>query len=213
MMGIDPILKYFPSLTPEQQEQFGRLPELYRHWNEQINVISRKDIDNLMVRHVLHSLALAKVFDPKPGAEILDLGTGGGFPGIPLAILFPQATFLLVDGTGKKIRVVNEVVQSLGLQNAECRQQRAEELKGRRFDFIVTRAVARLEKLTMWTQQRLFKKKQMHAMPNGLFALKGGALKEEIAELPKGNYVETWKVSEFFEEPYFAEKQIVYVQA
>ncbi|MCB0705021.1 MAG: 16S rRNA (guanine(527)-N(7))-methyltransferase RsmG [Saprospiraceae bacterium] len=212
MTELEMILQYFPNLSDIQQKQFAALPELYKTWNEQINVISRKDIDNLIERHVLHSLAIAKVVKPRTGAEILDLGTGGGFPGIPMAILFPDVKFLLVDGTGKKIRVVNEVIQALGLENAVGQQTRAEELKKRKFDFVFTRAVATLDKLAIWTQH-LYKRDQRHALPNGLFALKGGNLGSEIKALPKGNYTEVFPISEFFKEAFFEGKSVVYLQA
>ncbi|MBR9922320.1 MAG: 16S rRNA (guanine(527)-N(7))-methyltransferase RsmG [Bacteroidetes bacterium] len=212
MTDFDRILHYFPNLNELQKERFQALPALYAEWNEKINVISRKDIDNIYERHILHSLALARVFKPIKGAQILDLGTGGGFPGIPLAILYPDVKFLMVDGTGKKIRVVNAIIEALELNNAEARQVRAEELKNRKFDFVVTRAVASLEKLAFWTQ-RLYKRDQKHAVPNGLFALKGGNLREEIKALGKGNYTEVYPISDFFKEEFFAEKSVVYLQA
>ena len=208
---MDIILKYFPKLSEEQIEQFKQLDALYREWNAKINVISRKDIDHLYEHHVLHSLAIAKAVNFKAGARVMDLGTGGGFPGIPLAILFPKTNFLMIDGTGKKIRVVNIVIEALGLKNATAQQIRAEELKGQKFDFVVTRAVARLEKLVPWSR-RLLRGKEMHAIPNGLIALKGGRVKEEIADLEKGEYVESEPISRFFDEPYFEEKFLVYVQ-
>lgn len=204
------ILHYFPNLSPLQQEQFRQLGPLYQEWNEKINVISRKDIDNLYERHVLHSLAIAKVVSFVPGAEILDLGTGGGFPGIPLAILFPETRFLLVDGTGKKIRVVQEVIEALELKNVKAKQQRAEELK-HHFDFVVCRAVARLDKLIQWSFPRI-KNKQQHGLPNGLLTLKGGNIFEEIEELPNNYYTEMYQLKDFFSEAYFEEKCIVYVQ-
>jgi len=206
------ILKYFPELNDTQLKQLEQLEALYGHWNQKINLISRKDIDNLYERHVLHSLAIAKVVKFKPTAEILDIGTGGGFPGIPLAIFFPQTQFTLVDGTLKKIKVVREVANSIGLKNVEALQIRAEELKKRRFDFVVCRAVASLEKLVDWSS-RLLKNKQQHVLPNGLITLKGGrVIQLEINALPKGEYVEIFPVSDFFDEIYFAEKQVVYVQ-
>lgn len=208
---IDIILKYFPDLDEKQQQQFIQLEALYQDWNEKVNVISRKDIGNLYIHHVLHSLAIAKVLKFKNGSDILDLGTGGGFPGIPLAILFPKVRFHLVDGTRKKIMVVNEISEALGLENVKAEQARAEELKKIWFDFVITRAVARLEKLHLWSI-RLFKNNQQHVLPNGLLALKGGNIKEEIKELPKGEYVETFPISDFFEEAYFKEKFVVYLQ-
>lgn len=205
------ITKYFTDLSPQQTEQFAALDALYRDWNGKVNLISRKDIDNLYLHHVLHSLAIAKALQFKPGAEILDLGTGGGFPGIPLAILMPEVQFLLVDGTAKKITVVQDVIQSLGLTNATAQHVRAEELKNQQFDFVVTRAVAELEQLRQWTQ-RLFKAKQQHPVPNGLVALKGGKLQSEIKAMPKGEYVETYPISKFFREEFFQEKFVVYLQ-
>jgi len=163
------------------------------------------------LKHVLHSLAIAKMMQFEPDADVLDLGTGGGFPGIPLAILFPYTNFLLIDGTGKKITVVKEVANALGLKNVKAKQARAEELKGYKFDFIVTRAVATLDKLIMWTQ-RLYKKQHQHFMPNGMIALKGGDLKKEIKAIGKGEYVEKYSVWDFFEGEFFEEKFIIYVQ-
>lgn len=207
---MESILRYFPDLTELQLEQFRQLEPLYREWNDKINVISRKDIDNLYEHHILHSLSIAKVVQFKPKARVLDLGTGGGFPGIPLAILFPETSFTLIDGTRKKITVVTEVAQAIGLNNVTALHVRAEELKGQ-FDFVVTRAVALLEKLVPWSF-RLIKEKQQHALPNGLLALKGGKMREEIKALGRGSYVEVFPITDFFEVPYFEEKSIVYVQ-
>ena len=204
------IKKYFPNLTPKQLQQFEQLLPLYTDWNQKINVISRKDIENLYERHVLHSLAIAKLYTFLPGAEILDLGTGGGFPGIPLAIFFPETQFTLIDGTGKKIRVVEEVKTALGLTNVHAKQIRAEELK-QHFDFVVSRAVAQLDQLINWSF-RLLKKKQQHAIPNGLIALKGGNVQAEIKALPRKEYVEVDPISNLFEEGFFDEKYVVYVQ-
>lgn len=208
---MEKILSYFPNLSPKQQEQLTMLGSLYREWNQKINVISRKDIDNLYLHHVLHSMAIARLIDLKPGSRVLDLGTGGGFPGIPLAILFPETEFVLIDGIRKKITVVNEVANALGLKNVEGLQQRAEERKGRSFDFIVTRAVALLEKLVPWSMH-LIKEEQQHGLPNGLIALKGGRVKEEVKALPRGSYSEIYPIIDFFDEPFFEEKSIVYVQ-
>jgi len=208
---MDKILSYFPNLSAKQQEQLAMLGPLYREWNQKINVISRKDIDNLYLHHVLHSMAIARLIDLKPGSRILDLGTGGGFPGIPLAILFPETEFVLIDGIRKKITVVNEVANAVGLKNVEGLQQRAEERKGRSFDFIVTRAVARLEKLVPWSMH-LIKEEQEHGLPNGLIALKGGRVKEEVKDLPRGSYSEIYPITDFFDEPFFEEKSVVYVQ-
>lgn len=208
---MDRIRSYFPDLSAQQYQQLEHLDALYRDWNQKINVISRKDIDNLYLHHVLHSMAIAKVTSFKPGARILDLGTGGGFPGIPLAILFPETEFVLIDGIRKKITVVNEVAQALGLQNVKAFQQRAEERKGAHFDFVVTRAVALLEKLLPWCMP-LIKEEQSHGLPNGLLALKGGDVKTEVAALPKGNYAEIYPIKDFFAEDFFVEKAVVYVQ-
>lgn len=204
------ILKYFPDLTDKQKEQFAQLQPLYTEWNEKINVVSRKDIDNLYERHILHSLAIAKMVNFVPGGQILDLGTGGGLPGIPLAILFPETKFTLVDGTGKKIRVANSIIDKIGLKNAVAKHIRAEELN-RKFDFVLARAVTRLHRLQEWTK-KLLKKKQSHGIPNGLITLKGGDVPSEIAAMPGNNYVEMYVISDYFEEPYFEEKFVVYVQ-
>ncbi len=205
------ILKYFPKLTPEQQNQFAALLPLYTEWNEKINVVSRKDIENLNLHHVLHSLAIAKTTGFKEGSRILDLGTGGGFPGIPLAILYPSVSFLLVDSTAKKIRVVQEVATALGLKNVEAQHIRVEDIKGVQFDFVVTRAVTSLDQLFRWSR-RLIKNKHINALPNGILALKGGNIREEVKALGKGQYVEITNISKFFEEEYFEEKVVAYVQ-
>lgn len=197
--------QYFPNLTPEQRTRFAQLPELYHEWNTKVNVISRQDIENLEVRHILHALAIARIFAFKPGARVLDIGTGGGFPGIPLAILFPETQFTLIDGTGKKIAVVQAIIQALGLTNATALHIRAEELKMRgMFDFVVTRAVAPLDKLLAWSLPLLDRKNQQHAYPNGIIALKGGDLRAEIKALPGHgkNYTEVFPVSDFFREPW-----------
>lgn len=207
---MERILHYFPKLSDTQRSQFEQLEPLYRDWNSKINVISRKDIDHIYLHHVLHSLAIARLIAFKPGASIVDLGTGGGFPGIPLAILFPETNFTLIDGTQKKIRVVEEVAAAIGLANVTPLHVRAEEIK-QTFDFVVTRAVAPLPQLKIWSI-RLLSRKQQHSLPNGLIALKGGNIKEEIKALPRGEYVEVYPVNKFFTEPYFAEKCIVYVQ-
>lgn len=205
------IREYFPNLTEKQEKQFSLLGDLYADWNSKINVISRKDIENLYERHILHSLAIAKFIKFRTGSKIVDLGTGGGFPGIPLAILFPNVNFTLIDGIRKKITVVNAVAEAIGLENAVGLQARAEELKKMRFDFVVTRAVATLDKLRPWTQ-RLVHQKDVHPIPNGLIALKGGRINAEIAALGKGTYVETYPLSDYFKEPFFEEKYLVYVQ-
>ena len=206
--------RYFPDLSTEQRNLFAGLPALYAEWNAKINVISRQDIENLEERHVLHSLAIAKEFEFKPGAQLLDLGTGGGFPGIPLAILHPEVRFVLADSTGKKIRVVQEIAQALGLNNVDARHARAEELRPlAAYDFVLTRGVAPLAQLLQWSQH-LLKKKHIHAYPNGLIALKGGNLRQEIADLPgRGqDYSEIFPLRTVFKEAFFEEKCIVYVQ-
>lgn len=208
---MEQILSYFPDLTEEQQAQFQQLGALYEEWNQKINVISRKDIENLYIRHVLHSLAIPPVVRFRTGAEILDLGTGGGFPGIPLAIMYPNVNFTLIDGIRKKITVVQEVADAIGLKNITAQQMRAEELKGKRFDFIVTRAVAKLDKLLPWCS-RLIKSKHQHVLPNGILALKGGDVHSEVKELPKGNYTEIYPINDFFKEEEFKEKYVIYVQ-
>jgi 16S rRNA (guanine527-N7)-methyltransferase len=211
---MDIIKKYFPELTEIQLAQLAQLQDLYADWNSKINVISRQDIENIYERHVLHSLAIAKQFQFKSEAKILDLGTGGGFPGIPLAILFPEVTFTLADSIGKKIKVVQEIAQAIQLENISAHHSRAEELKMvGQFDFVVTRAVAPLGQLMQWSQ-KLLKKKHFHAYPNGIIALKGGNLRGEILELPgKGlDYTEVFPITKYFNESFFEEKCIVYVQ-
>ena len=205
------IKKYFPKLTQKQLDQFSQLPALYEEWNEKINVVSRKDIANLDLRHVLHSLSIARFVTFAPGAKILDLGTGGGFPGIPLAILFPETQFVLADSRGKKILVVNEIVKALELKNVDARHTRAEAIKDIKFDYVVTRAVAKLPQLVQWTN-RLISVNGKYALPNGLIALKGGKIKAEIKELGKKAYAEHYKVYLFFPEEFFEEKYVVYVQ-
>ncbi|MEH6307107.1 16S rRNA (guanine(527)-N(7))-methyltransferase RsmG [Olivibacter sp. CPCC 100613] len=202
------IYKYFNELTDVQKEQIERLQDLYAFWNAQINVISRKDIDSLYERHVLHSLAIAKLISFKPGATILDVGTGGGFPGIPLAILFPQTQFLLVDSIGKKIKVVKEVASALGLENIQTSHSRAEQIPGK-FDFVISRAVTRLGEFYPWVRNK-FKKNSLHAFPNGVLYLKGGDLTEEIAESKL--HADLFSIADFFEEEFFATKYIVYIE-
>jgi len=204
---MEHILRYFPDLSDEQKNHFQKLGELYTYWNERINLISRKDIDNLYPHHILHSLALAKVMPLKEGATILDVGTGGGFPGIPLAIFFPEASFHLVDSIGKKIKVVEAVVQSLGLKNVTYEQIRAEELKTK-YDFVVSRAVAALPEFVGWINSKV-SKTQKHKVKNGLFYLKGGDLKEETA--PYKNITTIFDISDFFKEDYFLTKKIIYM--
>ncbi|WP_321423737.1 16S rRNA (guanine(527)-N(7))-methyltransferase RsmG [uncultured Bacteroides sp.] len=201
------ILKYFPNLTEEQRRQFTALYDLYLDWNAKINVISRKDIENLYEHHVLHSLALAKVIDFKPGTTVMDLGTGGGFPGIPLAILFPETKFHLVDSIGKKVRVANEVATAIGLKNVTFRHARAQEEK-QLFDFVVSRAVMPLSDLIDIIKKNI-SKKQINALPNGLICLKGGELQHET--LPFKNKTVMYNVSDYFEEEFFETKKVVYV--
>jgi 16S rRNA (guanine527-N7)-methyltransferase len=205
---IEIITKYFPELNEKQKQQFEMLDTLYRDWNSKINVISRKDIDNLYEHHVLHSLAIAKAIRFKDGSRILDFGTGGGFPGIPLAIMFPKCKFRLIDGTGKKIMVANEVAKALGLDNVEALHRRGEEEKGE-YDFIVSRAVMQLP-LLMKIIQKNISKKQNNALPNGLLCLKGGDLKEELK--PYLNIIDVMPLEDMFDEEWFKEdKKLIYL--
>ena len=206
-MTADIILKYFPQLTEEQQRRFDALDALYREWNAKINVISRKDIDNLYEHHILHSLAIAKVINFRPGTEILDFGTGGGFPGIPLAILFPECKFKLIDGTGKKIRVAQEVAKAIGLKNCQPEHLRGEDEKGK-YDFVVSRAVMPLPDLVKIVRKNIAKTQQ-NALPNGVICLKGGDLQAELRPFYK--IVETTNISTFFKEEWFKEKHVIYL--
>jgi 16S rRNA (guanine527-N7)-methyltransferase len=208
-MTSELLLKYFPQITPQQQQQFEQLPELYNHWNSQINVISRKDIEQLMERHVLHSLGIAKVMQFLPGERVLDVGTGGGFPGIPLAILFPETQFFLVDSIGKKIKVVQEVAKAIGLQNLCAAHTRAEDVNGK-FDFVVSRAVTRLKEFYPWVKNK-FNKDLKNTLPNGILYLKGGDLAEEIAE--SGLKVQQYHLKDYFSEEFFDTKQVIFVKA
>lgn len=201
------LLKYFPNLTLQQQQQFNQLQEVYSFWNEQINVISRKDIDLLYERHVLHSLGIAKVLSFLPGENVLDVGTGGGFPGIPLAILFPETRFHLVDSIGKKIKVVKEVSQAIGLTNVEATHARAEEID-EKFDFVVSRAVTQLKDFYPWVKNK-FNRQSKNKLKNGILYLKGGDLEKEIAE--SGLKVEQFSLSNFFKEDFFETKKVIYV--
>lgn len=201
------ILKYFPDLREEQKRQFAALYDLYTDWNSKINVISRKDIENLYEHHVLHSLGIAKVIRFKPGTKVMDLGTGGGFPGIPLAILFPEVQFHLVDSIGKKVRVATEIAGSIGLKNVTTRHARAEEEK-QLFDFVVSRAVMPLTDLLKIIRKNI-SPKQQNALPNGLICLKGGELERET--MPVKNKTTMWNLKEFFGEEFFETKKVVYV--
>ena len=201
------IQKYFPQLSAEQLQQVALLDELYRDWNAKINVISRKDIDNLYEHHVLHSMAIAKMVNFRPGTRILDFGTGGGFPGIPLAILFPECQFKLIDGTGKKIRVAQEVAQAIGLKNCEPVHLRGEEEKGK-YDFIVSRAVMPLPDLVKIVKKNIAKE-QRNALPNGVICLKGGNLEGELQ--PYRKIMETAELGQWFSEEWFKEKSIIYL--
>jgi len=207
-MTSDIILKYFPDLSPEQQQQYQQLPELYNFWNNQINVISRKDIDFLLERHVLHSLGIAKVMPFLPGESVLDVGTGGGFPGLPLAILFPETQFYLVDSIGKKIKVVNEVATAIGLKNLKAEHARAEQMPGK-FDFVVSRAVTQLKDFYPWVKGK-FNKASKNKLPNGILYLKGGDLSQEIAE--SGLQVKQYHLNDYFAEEFFETKQVIYVK-
>ncbi len=204
---MDLILKYFPHLTERQKEQFAALPALYNDWNSKINVISRKDMDNFMEHHVLHSLAIAKVVKFKTMAEILDVGTGGGFPGIPLAIMFPDAKFYLVDSIGKKIKVVSDVAQQLDLTNVRAEQIRAEQVEGD-YDFIVSRAVTDLSQFMGWIRGKV-SPSLYHPLHNGVLYLKGGDLTEELAPFRKKAHL--YNIDEFFEEPYFETKKVIHI--
>ena len=206
-MGADIITKYFQNLSKEQKRQFDALDELYRDWNAKINVISRKDIDSLYEHHVLHSLAIAKTINLRPGTRVLDFGTGGGFPGIPLAIFFPECQFKLIDGTGKKIRVAQEIAQAIGLKNCHPEHLRGEEEKGR-YEFIVSRAVMPLPDLVKIVRKNI-SKEQHNALPNGIICLKGGDLQAELKPFHK--IVETTDISTFFEEEWFKGKHVIYL--
>lgn len=205
---MDILTKYFPDLSPIQIQQFAQLEELYTFWNAQINVISRKDTDNFYTHHVLHSLGIAKVCAFKPGTSILDIGTGGGFPGIPLAILFPETSFVLVDSIGKKIKVVTEVAAALGLTNVSAHHARAEEIKGD-FDFIVSRAVTQMPVFLTWVKGKM-KKKSAHDLVNGILYLKGGDLTEEMK--PVKHLHKEFLLSDIFEESFFETKKVIYVK-
>jgi 16S rRNA (guanine527-N7)-methyltransferase len=201
------IQKYFPELTEKQKQQFAVLGDLYKDWNEKINVISRKDVENIYVNHILHSLGIAKVMSFKPGAQVLDVGTGGGFPGVPLAILFPETQFHLVDSIGKKITVVNEVVKGTGIKNVRGEQIRAEQIKGK-YDFIVSRAVTRMKEFYGWINNKV-KSDSIHSLDNGILYLKGGDLDEELNELKRPYSL--YELSNYFTEELFETKKVVFM--
>ena len=203
---MDQILTYFPNLTPIQKQQFTDLQKLYEDWNAKINVISRKDIDELYTRHILHSLAIAKIQVFEPGTYVLDVGTGGGFPGIPLAILFPETRFYLIDVILKKINVVNAIADSLGLKNVKAEQIRAENVKGD-FDFIVSRAVTNMPDFVNWIKYKI-KKTNKHELSNGILYLKGGDLTDELKDFPKAR---EYNIADFFENDFFETKKVVHL--
>ena len=203
---MEEILKYFPNLTDIQKQQFEKLEELYQDWNAKINVISRKDIDELYTKHVLHSLAIAKIQKFEPGTYVLDVGTGGGFPGIPLAILFPETRFYLIDVIAKKIKVVQDVAEALELKNVKAEQIRAENVKGD-FDFIVSRAVTNMPDFVSWIKDKI-KKQNKHELKNGILYLKGGDLTEELKDFPKAT---EYNISGFFDNEFFETKKVVHL--
>ncbi len=203
---MEPIFSQFDFLSPRQKEQFMALKPLYTSWNAKINLVSRKDIDHFDTRHLLHSLALAKVQPFMPGASIIDVGTGGGFPGIPLAILFPQTQFVLVDSIGKKIKVVNEVKNALGLTNVKTYHSRIEQVD-EKADFIISRAVTAMDQFVPWVKDKI-KKKNQHTLANGLMYLKGGDLSEELKNFPQA---QLFPITDYFQDPFFASKKVVYL--
>lgn len=203
---MDEILKCFPNLTPIQIEQFQKLDALYHDWNQKINVISRKDIDALYTKHILHSLGIAKVMTFEPGTYVLDVGTGGGFPGIPLAILFPETRFYLIDVIAKKIKVVQAVAEGLELKNVKAEQMRAENVKGD-FDFIVSRAVTNMPDFVSWVKTKI-KKQNKHELKNGILYLKGGDLTEELKDFPKAT---EYNLADYFEDEFFETKKVVHL--
>jgi 16S rRNA (guanine527-N7)-methyltransferase len=203
---MDEILKYFPNLSDLQKEQFEKLDFLYHEWNEKINVISRKDIDSLYTKHILHSLGIAKIMKFEPGTYVLDVGTGGGFPGIPLAILFPETRFYLIDVIAKKIKVVQAVAEGLELKNVKAEQMRAENVKGD-FDFIVSRAVTNMPDFVSWVKTKI-KKNNKHELKNGILYLKGGDLTEELKDFPKAT---EYNLADYFEDEFFETKKVVHL--
>ncbi len=201
------IKQHFPDIDSQKMAQYEALKDLYEHWNAQINVVSRKDIDYLYTRHVLHSLSIARVVQFKPGADVMDIGTGGGFPGIPLAIMFPEVRFVLVDSIAKKIKVVQAVIDALNLKNTVAHHKRAEQVEGK-FDFVTSRGVTRLATMIHWVEQKI-KPKHKNSLPNGLLCLKGGDLQEELAEVSRPTSL--YSIQQFFDDPFFQEKQLVHV--
>lgn len=204
---MDTIFKYFPDLTTLQRKQFTALPDLYKEWNEKINVISRKDVENIVERHILHSLAIAKLFSFKPGTHILDVGTGGGFPGIPLAILFPESSFHLVDSIGKKIQVVNGVASAIGLTNVKGDHMRVQQTT-EKYDFVVSRAVTAFPKFVAMARKAVAEK-DMNALPNGILYLKGGDFSEELKPFKKD--ISTFNISDWFSEEFFETKKVIHL--
>lgn len=207
-MSKEIIFQYFQELTDVQREQFAQLDALYREWNAKINVISRKDIDNLYSHHVLHSLGIAKVINFRPGTKIMDIGTGGGFPGIPLAILFPECQFKLIDSIGKKIKVATAVAQAIGLKNVQIEHRNVMEEKAK-YDFVVSRAVMNASDLVKLVRKNI-SREQRNALPNGLICLKGGDVTEEMA--PFANCSEVWNLSQYFDDVFFETKKVTYIQ-
>ncbi|MFN9595228.1 MAG: 16S rRNA (guanine(527)-N(7))-methyltransferase RsmG [Bacteroidota bacterium] len=207
MEGVSVITKYFKNLDDLQLQRFTQLGALYATWNERVNLVSRKDIEHLYERHILHSLSIARFIKFKPDVKVMDLGTGGGFPGIPLAICFPEVQFTLIDSIAKKMRVVEDLVQVLGLKNVNTIVGRAENIKGS-FDYVVSRAVAPLSEIYAWTGKSIAKKQQ-HAMPNGIICLKGGDLRDEL--MPFKNRVEVHEIHDWFDEEFFETKKLVYL--
>ncbi|MBN2348953.1 MAG: 16S rRNA (guanine(527)-N(7))-methyltransferase RsmG [Bacteroidales bacterium] len=202
------IFNYFPDLIPEQYLQYQQLEPFYRNWNSKINLISRKDIDEIYLHHMLHSLSIAKLINFKPGTSIMDVGTGGGFPGIPLAIMFPEAHFYLIDSIGKKIKVVNTLIHELGLKNCTAEKTRAEDV-GKKFDFIVSRAVTNLPNFVNWVKGKIHSGSK-HQLPNGILYLKGGDFSEELKTIKQK--ITVFTIQDFFSEPYFTTKNIIHVK-
>ena len=209
MVGVEPIFECFPDFSVSQRDQLSQLKNAYLDWNKKVNVISRKDTHDFWIRHVLHSLIIARFISFKPGTRVLDLGTGGGFPGIPLAIMFPEVHFTLIDGTRKKIKVVNDIIDQLQLKNAIGVHRRVEEEKNK-YDFIVTRAVAKMKRLLDWSIP-ICNTVHVNAIPNGIIALKGGDLKEELKEIPKSYGIDKRPLLDYFENELFEGKYLIYI--